>query len=265
MSPSPPLPPTSGNNNASDDDVGALEDKENQTPLPLLDDAGKPPREADCLPATSKFFGGGGDRGGGGGGRGRGGGGKGPLVQQSGLRRRFRPPLAAARYSSASPAASGGSTTLGKGRGGGAGGGKLGRDDDNSNPDPWGAEYAYPRLDVSRETPGNDEGCSGKGSLGVSIAARGGGSRLKRRRTLGLGSLVPSGVIRGLEGTAGSGLEGPGRRSKSLGGDGRCRRMGIYLLLCKFRHLIQSTVYFGAFKASCSFGDLKGTPEAHQK
>lgn len=204
VNPSPPRPsPTSGNASGDDADVDASEDKENNRPLPDGGNTTRLREEAGGLLATSKFFGGGGGD--------RGGGGKGPLGQQSGLRGRFRPPLAAARHSSAAaPAAS----CLGKGRGGG-GGEKIGRDDDNNgNPDSWGAEFAYPRLHVSRETPGNNAGCGSEGNTGVSV----GGSRLKRRRTLGVRSLLPNGMKRGLEGTAGIGGAWLGRRSKSLGG-----------------------------------------------
>ncbi|CAM9112653.1 unnamed protein product [Pylaiella littoralis] len=203
VNPSPPRPsPTSGNASGDDADVDASEDKENNRPLPDGGNTTRLREEAGGLLATSKFFGGGGGD--------RGGGGKGPLGQQSGLRGRFRPPLAAARHSSAAaPAAS----CLGKGRGGG-GGEKIGRDDDNNgNPDSWGAEFAYPRLHVSRETPGNNVGCGSEGNTGVSV----GGSRLKRRRTLGVRSLLPNDMKRGLEGTAGIGGAWLGRRSKSLG------------------------------------------------
>ena len=72
---------------------------------------------------------------------------------------------------------------------------------------PWEAEYASSRQQADHS--------------GGSLV----GSRLKRRKTLGLGSLTPKGVIRGLSGVAsgdcnGSVKTGVGfvRRSKSLGG-----------------------------------------------
>lgn len=210
VSPSPPRPPpASGDPSDIDDNVDASEDKENNRKLPLPDGGDTKPlrEEADGSLATSKFFGGGS----------RSGGGKGPLGQRSGLHRRFRPPLAVARHSSAAPTAS----TLGEGGSGGGGGANFGRhhfNNGNPDPDPWGTQFAYPRLDVSLESPGNEAGCNGERNSSASMTASAGGSRLKRRRTLGVGSLVRSGMIRGLEGTAGIGLGCPGRRSKSLGG-----------------------------------------------
>lgn len=230
-SPSSP-PATSGGTTSGDVGTTARDGKENQAPLSPRDD-GEPPDEANDLPPTSKFFGGGG----GGGGGDNGGdnatvGGKGLSLRQSGLRRRFRPPHAAPRCAASAAAASRSCSTLGRGRGSN-GGGEANQDDEMGEADPWGAEYAYPRLDASRVTAGGDQRPFAAGKSGSASAAPsfgGGGRRLKRRRTLGVGSLVPSGMIRGLEGAEVRGLGGPGRRSKSLGGGWVCLhgRVGVF-------------------------------------
>jgi len=213
-----------------EDNVGAVSEggKENRDPLSSLP-GGEPPEEQEenRLLATSKFFGGGGG--------GDGSSGKVPPARPSGLRRRFRPPITTARRAAAAGAP--GESSLhrdrgsGRGSGGGGGGGVGGgggggeaseSDDTGDHSNPWGADYAYPRLDVSsdRAVRDGEAAATGGGRSGSGIAA--GGRRLKRRRTLGLGSLAPGGMLRGLEGVAGSGTAaGPARRSKSLGGERR--------------------------------------------
>ena len=225
--PPPPPPPLPDSGGPTSDDFGgaaARDGKENQAPPPLSppeDGEGEPSEEASDVLASSKFFGG---SGGGEGGKSEGGVGvKGMLVRQSGLRRRFRPPLAAPRHAASTGASRGGSAVR-RGHGSGVGGADRDYDDDSGKPYPWGAECAHPRLDASRlataassgERRPNGVGRSGSGT--VVPSSRGVGRGLKRRRTLGVGSLVPSGLIRGLEGVVGGGLGGPGRRSKSLGG-----------------------------------------------
>lgn len=214
VSESPSSPPATSGGTISDDVGAAARDgKENRAPLSPPREGDEPLVEASDLPASSKFFGGGG-------GDNDGVGGKGLPVRQSGLRRRFRPPHAAPRCA-ASAAVSRGSALRG-GRGSGVGEANQDGDNDNGEPDPWGAKYAHPRLDALRATAGSDQrrpaGVVRSGS-GASVPSSGGVERgLKRRRTLGVGSLVPSGLMRGLEGAAGGGLGGPGGRSKSLGG-----------------------------------------------
>lgn len=223
---SPSSPPATHGGAAPCDDAGAAvrNGKENLAPLSLREGDEPSEEETSDLSATSKFFGGAGDNGGAGGN-------KGLPARQSGLRRRFRPPHAAPR--SAASAAATGSFALrgGYGSGGRSGdGGGANQDGGDGEPDPWGAEYAYPRLDAPRKTATGDRAPTGAGRSGSGSTAPssgGCGRRLKRRRTLGVGSLVPSGLIRGLEGAARSGLGGPGRRSKSLGG-------GVFVLRASF-------------------------------
>lgn len=168
--------------------------------------------------ATSKHF-----LGGSGGGR------HAAPARAAGLRRHFRAPPA-------KPGATGGASTPGCVRDGlgdmRRDGADQGSTSSNCDPPvkPWGAEYALclPGNETENSAAGAREGAGG-------VDNAGGGSRgLKRRRTLGVGSVAPKGLIRGLDraisaGTGsrmlskGSGDEGkPGRRSISLGGEGFC-------------------------------------------
>lgn len=206
---SPPPPPSPNFASYSEDD------KENRDPL-LPHERLK--AEDGEEPGTSKHFGGGGGRGGG-----RGGGLRAMSARSDVQRRkRFRSPLGslAAPVTDRSSAASVPE--------GGVGGRYPGFD-------PWGATNAHPRLDAHGEAEGVSAaaaGCSsGDGSGGDGNSGSGGGSRLKRRRTLGVGSLAPRGLIRGLDGGA-LGLRGNARvdgggsfqRSKSVRGETRAKR-----------------------------------------
>lgn len=184
----------------------AEDNKENQDPSLL----GKPNELAEAAPAasaasaTSKHFGGN----------------RGAISSApSGLRRRFRRPLALVSVSSSNTSAT---TGIGACSSGG-GGGRVGDRDYN----PWGAEHTYSRLDVKPESGGlaaaggAGRGGGGDGGGGTSGVTGGAGSRLKRRRTLGLGSVASKGLTRVLDGGMlgrGGGGGGTGPRSKSLGG-----------------------------------------------
>lgn len=213
VSPSPPA------TNAFDDD------KENQDPSLQPDNVPSAAETETETAATSKHFGGaGGEKA------------PAPAPAPSGLRKRFRPPLAGARSAAGSAPR--------RGRGGDDVGGGQNGDRDS---DPWGEGFAYPRLGI--------DGDAGTAAMGVVTGGRtgntdGGSTRLKRRRTLGLGSLAPKGLIRGLDGVASSGTArglgaaggGPGRRSKSLGGE-RLFFFACYFLLVR---LLAHTGFVGA-------------------
>lgn len=252
VSSSPPPPP----NFASDSE----DNKENRDPL-LPHERLKAEDGED--PGTSKHFGGGGGRGGG-----RGGGLRSMSARSDVQRRkRFRSPLGslAAPVTDRPSAASVPE--------GGAGGRDPGFD-------PWGATYAHPRLDAHEQAEGVSTaatGCSSGGdggSGGDGSSGGGGGSRLKRRRTLGVGSLAPRGLIRGLDGGA-LGLRGKAgadgaesfQRSKSLGGVTRAKRpfrccyclslllffLPSHTFFCFFRLLARSVFFFARFdKSRCA-------------
>lgn len=182
--------------------VHSSEDKENQDPL-LLGKEKKlevAPAAAAAAPAvsTSKHFGGGRAA---------------VSSAPSGLRRRFRPPLAVVSDTSrrsATPGAAGACC---------GGGGRFGGRDS----DAWATEHTYSRLGVQPESKALAAGGRGVGGGGAGGVISGAGSLLKRRRTLGLGSVASKGLIRGLDGgmlERGSEVGGTGPRSKSLSGKG---------------------------------------------
>lgn len=217
ISPGPPTP------------ASASEDKENQYSSNIDKEEASKEAATEAAAATSKHFGAG---------AGPAGSGAVTPAPLSGLRRRFRPPLAAV-----------GSSTVGnlrRGEGGRAcrGGGGA-ENNGRHDPDPWGADYAYPRLDA-QPSPGESAapwGDDGGGGSGAS------GSRLKRRRTLGLGSMAQKGLIRSLGGVAsGRGSGGlVGRRSKSLGGE-RC-----FVCVCVCVFCIEFVLFLRSTPASVFF------------
>lgn len=214
---------------AEDPSEGDAE-KENRDPsLPSAADKQTSPHET----GTSKhFFGGSGGSGGGGassGGSRRLSRGKRAVSSAAGLRKRFRSPLVdPSSASRAAGATSGGKLgEASKSTGGcpASGGGGGGSDDCGNNigiaqTNPWKADFLFSARTGTRSL---ESAALAESGDGASVGGGGDGRGLKRRRTLGVGSVAPKGLLRGLDGVAAAGGGLAARRSKSLGGerDGR--------------------------------------------
>lgn len=132
----------------------------------------------------------------------------------AGLRKRFRPPLSTAAGPNASGPAQRAVGTESNGR------------QASSGQRSWETDFTYQSHPADQRGSGGEDRSKERISAGGSNSS--GGSRLKRRRTLGLGSLAPMGLLRSLDGNSmvarGSGKLARGgedvcRRSKSLGGE----------------------------------------------
>lgn len=228
FSPSPTRPSPQKASIAPEEEDPSEEDpeKENRDPLLSLSpaaDKNTSPHEA----GTSKHFLGGNGSGGAGSSGASGGGvrrlsrGKRAVSSAAGLRRRFRSPLAAPSSASrATGAADGGKVgEAAKSTGGcpaSGDGDDCGNNIGTTQTNPWEADFLFSARTGTRSLESTALADSGDGAC---VGGGGGGRGLKRRRTLGVGSLAPKGLLRGLDGVAVAGGGLAARRSKSLGGE----------------------------------------------